>query len=91
MQNQVASAIALEIKIKVTPQEEARLASARPVNLEAHEALPQGPLPDHRLLNDRCGVRFGDQDLEHLQSLPAGIVGRLELVAHAAERSKKYK
>jgi TolB-like protein/DNA-binding winged helix-turn-helix (wHTH) protein/Tfp pilus assembly protein PilF len=42
LQNQVASAIAHEIKIKVTPQEEIRLASARPVNLEAHEAYLKG-------------------------------------------------
>ena len=28
-------------------------------------------LPDHRLLNDRYGVRFSDQDLEHLEPLPA--------------------
>jgi tetratricopeptide (TPR) repeat protein len=42
LQNKVASAIAHEIKIKVTPQEETRLASARPVNLEAHEAYLKG-------------------------------------------------
>jgi TolB-like protein/Tfp pilus assembly protein PilF len=42
LQNQVASAIAHEIKTKVTPQEETRLTSARPVNLEAHEAYLKG-------------------------------------------------
>lgn len=46
-------------------------------------------LPDQRLLNDRYGARFSDQDLEHLQPLPAGIVGKLQLEARAAERSKK--
>lgn len=42
LQNEVASEIAHEIKIQVTPQEETRLAHARPVNLEAHEAYLKG-------------------------------------------------
>ncbi|MCL5005864.1 MAG: tetratricopeptide repeat protein, partial [Acidobacteria bacterium] len=36
LQDEVARSIASQIKIKVTPQEHARLASARPVNPEAH-------------------------------------------------------
>jgi len=42
LQSEVAGAIANEIKIKLTPQEQARLASARPVNPEAHEAYLKG-------------------------------------------------
>ncbi|MFQ5694366.1 MAG: protein kinase [Terriglobia bacterium] len=42
LQGEVAQAIAEEIKIAVTPEEEARLASARPVNPEAHEAYLKG-------------------------------------------------
>ncbi len=42
LQDEVARAIASEIKIKVTPQEQARLASSRPVNPEAHEAYLKG-------------------------------------------------
>lgn len=42
MQGQVASAIAREVKVKLTPQEQARFASARPVNPEAHEAYLKG-------------------------------------------------
>ena len=38
LQDDVARAIANGIQIKLTPQEQARLASARPVNPEAHEA-----------------------------------------------------
>jgi serine/threonine-protein kinase len=38
LQSEVAGAIANEIKIKLTPQEQARLASTQPVNPEAHEA-----------------------------------------------------
>ena len=42
LQSEVARAIASEIRIKVTPQEQTRLASARPVNPEAYEAYLRG-------------------------------------------------
>ena len=42
LQSEVARAIAGEIKITLTPQEQTRLASARPVNPEAHEAYLKG-------------------------------------------------
>jgi TolB-like protein/DNA-binding winged helix-turn-helix (wHTH) protein/Tfp pilus assembly protein PilF len=42
MQSELAQAIAAEIRIKLTPQERTRLASARPVNPEAHEAYLKG-------------------------------------------------
>jgi TolB-like protein/Flp pilus assembly protein TadD len=42
LQNEVARAITLEIKVSLTPQEKLRLATARPVNLEAHEAYLKG-------------------------------------------------
>jgi TolB-like protein/DNA-binding winged helix-turn-helix (wHTH) protein/Tfp pilus assembly protein PilF len=42
LQSEVAGAIANEIQIKVTSQEQARLASARPVNPDAHEAYLKG-------------------------------------------------
>jgi serine/threonine protein kinase/TolB-like protein len=42
LQSEVAQAIAKEIQIKLTPQEQAHLASARPVNPEAHEAYLKG-------------------------------------------------
>lgn len=38
LQAEVSNAIAGEIRIKLTPQEEARLATARPLNPQAHEA-----------------------------------------------------
>jgi serine/threonine protein kinase/Flp pilus assembly protein TadD len=38
LQGEVARAIAGEIKVRLTPQEQTRLASARPVNPDAHEA-----------------------------------------------------
>jgi TolB-like protein/Tfp pilus assembly protein PilF len=42
LQGEVARAIANEIKVKLTPQEQARLTSARPVNPEAYEAYLKG-------------------------------------------------
>jgi TolB-like protein/DNA-binding winged helix-turn-helix (wHTH) protein/Tfp pilus assembly protein PilF len=42
LQDEVARAIATGIQIKLTPQEQARLASARPVNPEAYEAYVKG-------------------------------------------------
>ncbi len=42
LQQEIAGAIAKEIRIRLTPQEQARLAGARPVNLEAYEAYLKG-------------------------------------------------
>ncbi|MBZ5616741.1 MAG: winged helix-turn-helix domain-containing protein [Acidobacteriia bacterium] len=39
LQSEVAQAITNEVKIKLTPQEQTRLASTRPVNPEAYQAL----------------------------------------------------
>jgi adenylate cyclase len=42
LQDELASAIAREINVQLTPDERARLAGARPVNPEAHEAYLKG-------------------------------------------------
>ena len=42
LQGEVARAVAQEIKITLTPQEEAHLAAVRPVNRESHEAYMRG-------------------------------------------------
>ncbi|OLB34503.1 MAG: hypothetical protein AUH11_17910 [Acidobacteria bacterium 13_2_20CM_57_17] len=42
LQREIAHAIADEIKVKLTPQEQARLTTARSVNSEAHEAYLRG-------------------------------------------------
>ena len=42
LQSEVARAIASEIKVKLTPQEQTRLASARPVNPEVYELWLKG-------------------------------------------------
>jgi TolB-like protein/Flp pilus assembly protein TadD len=42
LQSEVAQAIAREVRIKLTPQEQAQLAQARPVDAEAYEAYLKG-------------------------------------------------
>jgi TolB-like protein/DNA-binding winged helix-turn-helix (wHTH) protein/tetratricopeptide (TPR) repeat protein len=42
VQSEVARAVADEVKVRLTPQEQARLASARPINREAYEAYLKG-------------------------------------------------
>jgi eukaryotic-like serine/threonine-protein kinase len=42
LQNELARAIAQEIQVKLTPQEQAHLADTRPVDPEAHEAYLRG-------------------------------------------------
>jgi hypothetical protein len=49
------------------------------VGNSAINALAGRSLPDNRLLNDRYGLRFVPQDMDHLQPLPSGIVGRVVL------------
>jgi len=45
----------------------------------AINSLAGQALPDYRLLNDRYGERFVPQGMNHLQPLPSGIVGSLQL------------
>ena len=45
LQNEIVSAITREVNVRLTPQEETRLASARPVNPEAYDACLKGRFP----------------------------------------------
>lgn len=51
LQNEIVAALTREIKLQLTPQEQARLKSQRPVNPEAYEAFLQGRF--HRLKQTR--------------------------------------
>jgi TolB-like protein/tetratricopeptide (TPR) repeat protein len=42
LQNEIVSAIAREVRVQLTPDEQQRLARARPVNPQAHEAFLRG-------------------------------------------------
>ena len=55
LQGEIATAIAREIKVKLTPQEQTRLASARTVNPEAYEDTLKGRFP---------AQKFTPQDFE---------------------------
>jgi TolB-like protein/Tfp pilus assembly protein PilF len=62
LQSEVARAIADEIKVKLTPQEQARLASARPVNPEVYESYLRG-----RYDLDRRSAEAARQALRHFE------------------------
>ncbi len=62
LQSEVARAIADEIKVKLTPQEQVRMATSRPVNPEAHEAYLKG-----RFLFDKEEVAEAYKALEYFQ------------------------
>jgi hypothetical protein len=38
-------------------------------------------LPDYKLLNLRYGERFQAQDMEKIQPLPSGVIGKIKLVS----------
>jgi TolB-like protein/DNA-binding winged helix-turn-helix (wHTH) protein/Flp pilus assembly protein TadD len=48
LQSEVAQAVANEIELKLTPQQQARLATLRPVNAEAYELYLRGKYYDQR-------------------------------------------
>ncbi len=58
LQSELARAIADEIQVTLTPQERARLARARPVNVEAHEAYIRGRYHWGRVHPDRSIEHF---------------------------------
>ncbi len=77
LQNKVATEIARQIKIQVTPEENTRLASARPVNLEAHEAY----LKARYYLNQRTekgfqqSVQYFNEAAQKDPNYPLGYAG----------------
>ncbi len=60
LQREVAQAIAAEIRVKLTPQEQTRLASARPVNPEAYELYLKG----YYLMGQPRGTWWRGNDLK---------------------------
>lgn len=66
LQDEVAQAIASEIRVKLTPQEQRHLANARPVNAAAHEA-------DLRGLYELHGMTTEAVEAAKIQALEKGI------------------
>src|SRR5262249_12394751 len=66
LQSEVARAIANEIRVKLTPQEPARLAQARRVVLEAHEAFLKGRYHWEKWTKDgiKTGIQYYQQAID---------------------------
>ncbi|MFI5180540.1 MAG: protein kinase [Thermoanaerobaculia bacterium] len=64
LQSEVASAIAREVRVAVTPQEAQRLAAARPVDPEAHRQVLLGTYAMNQSLTQRAGIEKG---IEHFR------------------------
>jgi eukaryotic-like serine/threonine-protein kinase len=67
LQEEAARAIAGEIRIKLTPEEQARLARVRPVNPEAYEAYLKGMYYTHQLTRE--GMNLGVAHFEKAVAL----------------------
>jgi len=78
LQSEVARAIANEIRLKLTPQEQTRLASARPVNPAAHEAYLRGRYHWNKVTDEgiRRSIREFEQAIEIDPQYAAGLCWR---------------
>ena len=59
LQNEIVAAVAREVKLRLTPQEQARLVSARPVNPEAYEACLKGRFHWYKLSREELNTALG--------------------------------
>jgi TolB-like protein/Tfp pilus assembly protein PilF len=80
LQAEVAGAIVDEIKIKVTPLEQARLASARPVNPEAYEAYLKGRSTLEGWTEDHCwtSIKWFEKAIERDPTYAAPYAGQAD-------------
>lgn len=89
LQNEVARAIAEQIEVKLTPEEETRLASARTVNPEVYETYLRGMYQLQQYTPE--GIRKGLEYLQQAVALDpedplayAGLAQGLTLIGHSA-------
>jgi TolB-like protein/Tfp pilus assembly protein PilF len=75
LQSNVAREIAKEIKIKVTPQEQARLTPAQPVNLEAQDLYLQGRYFLNRGGSDKETIGYFEKAIEKDPSFALAYAG----------------
>ena len=59
LQNEIVAAIAREIQLQLSPEEEAQLANARPINPEAYEAYLRGRFQWYKLSRDHLDTALG--------------------------------
>ncbi len=88
MQGEIVTAITRELKIQLTPNDRARLASARPVNPEAHEAYLKGKFYVHKLTPEGVekGLAYYRQAIEKDPSHPlpyAMLAMAYDLLGHS--------
>ena len=75
LQSEVAREIAEEIRIKVTPQEQARLTLAQPINLEAQELYLQGRYFLNRGGSDEEAIGYFEKAIEKDPSFALAYAG----------------
>jgi eukaryotic-like serine/threonine-protein kinase len=83
MQDEVAQDIAREVRAKLNPQEQIRLASARPVNSQAHEAYLRG-------LHELHGTVAETTETLKAQSIEKAIEYFQEALAHDSNDALAY-
>jgi eukaryotic-like serine/threonine-protein kinase len=79
LQGRVASAIAREIRVRVTPEEARRITAARPVGPEAYDRFLEGSYHIHRALE------MGEDMFASLDSALEALAGAVELEPEWAE------
>ncbi len=75
LQSEVAQAIAREIRIKLTPVDQARFAEARPVDPEAYEAYLKGRYYWNRRPGVRKGIEYFEQAIAKDPTYAAAYAG----------------
>lgn len=89
LQNEIVAAITREIKLELTPQEQARLASARPLDPEAYEAYLKGRFYLNKYTPEgfEKGLAYLQQAIEKDPANPlpyAGLALGYSLIGHEA-------
>ncbi len=77
LQSDVAQAVAQEIKVTLTPQEQARMAEARPIHPEAHQAYLKGRFYWNQRTSEgfKKAVEYFEQAVELDPAWPLGYAG----------------
>ena len=80
LQSDVARSVAQEIKIKLTPQEQARMVEARAVNPEAYQAYLKGRFHWNKRTPDglQKALEYFEQAIEQDPDWPLGYVGQAD-------------
>jgi len=80
LQSELAQAIARKIKITVTPEEQTRLSSARPVNTKAHEAYLKGRYFINKFTEEavKKGIEYFEQAIKEDPNYARAYAGLAE-------------